>query len=490
MKQGKPAKLPADLGASPIPQLVLHLAIPAMTAQLVNILYNIVDRIYIGNIPIIGGTALAGVGICGPVVSLITSFGTWVGLGGSILFSMRLGAGNRRVARSILATSFYLLALFSAVLTVLVILFKDVLLLFFGASPATFPYANGYMTIYAMGSFFALMAAGLNYFITCQGFALLGMLTVVIGALCNIVLDPIFIFLFDMGVEGAALATVIAQIASSAFAFLVLRGKKLPISLSFLPLRRHLVGKILVLGISPFVILATDSVILILLNAVLQQYGGAEGDLLIAAATIVQSYMLLISSPLLGITSGTQAILSYNYGAGRTERILKAEKCILLLAVSFTALMFVMTQFLPPHFVRLFTTVTEQQTLAIWGIGAFTLAIVPMAFQYTFVDGLTALGCTNVALCLSLLRKCVFALSTLLLPLIFTARHAFYAEAISDGLCATISSAVFLLVIPRYLNRWDGTIHPTLVTPAAATAPATADTTDEMDPVNQAGVSS
>ena len=217
-----------DLGKDRIPILVLKLAIPSMIAQFVTVLYSIIDRMFIGNIPKIGDAALAGVGVCGPIVTLLTSFGTLIGLGGSILMAMRMGAGRKKQAESILAHSFALLVVFSAVLTVLFLVSKRYLLNWFGASPATFPYADSYLTIYTAGTFFALLAIGLNYFITCQGFPAIGMITVLIGAVTNIILDPVFIFVLDMKVAGAAIATVIAQFASCAFAFCFLTGKKFP----------------------------------------------------------------------------------------------------------------------------------------------------------------------------------------------------------------------------------------------------------------------
>ena len=210
-------KKSTDLGKDKIPILVLKLAVPSMIAQFVNVLYSTVDRMFIGNIKGIGDTALAGVGVCGPIVTLLTSFGTLVGLGGSILMAMRMGAGRKKQAENILAHSFAILVIFSAFLTVLFLFLKGHLLNWFGASPATFPYADSYLTIYTAGTFFALMAVGLNYFITCQGFPGIGMTTVVIGALTNIILDPVFIFGFHMNVAGAAAATVIAQFASCAF---------------------------------------------------------------------------------------------------------------------------------------------------------------------------------------------------------------------------------------------------------------------------------
>lgn len=446
-----------DLGKDRIPILVLKLASPSMIAQFVTVLYSIIDRMFIGNIPKIGDAALAGVGVCGPIVTLLTSFGTLIGLGGSILMTMRMGAGRKKQAESILAHSFALLVVFSAVLTVLFLVSKRYLLNWFGASPATFPYADSYLTIYTAGTFFALLAIGLNYFITCQGFPAIGMITVLIGAVTNIILDPVFIFVLDMKVAGAAIATVIAQFASCAFAFCFLTGKKIPIKITrlrkktFSPL---IVKKIIGLGISPFLILATDSVIIIVLNTVLQKYGGPkEGDILITCATIVQSYMMLITGPMLGISSGTQAILSYNYGARNIKRVKKAEKYVLILCLCFTTLMFLLSRIVPEYFIRIFTKDALQLQLCTWGIGVFTLMIIPLSFQYVFVDGFTALGRSKTALVLSLWRKGDYMLFTIVLPIFFGAKSAFYAQPLADGIGAVMSTIAFLLIFRKHLEK-------------------------------------
>ena len=450
-------KKTTNLGKDKVPLLVLKLAVPSMIAQFVNVLYSTVDRMFIGNIPRIGDEALAGVGVCGPIVTLLTSFGTLIGLGGSILMAMRMGAGRKRQAENILAHSFVLLVLFSALLTFFFLLIKGHLLNWFGASDTTFPYADSYMTIYTAGTFFALMAVGLNYFITCQGFPGIGMLTVIIGALTNILLDPVFIFGFHMNVVGAAIATVIAQFVSCAFAFRFLTGKKIPVKITLLRKKNFspmIVQRILVLGVSPFLILATDSVILIVLNTVLQTYGGPEeGDLLITCATIVQSYMMLITGPMLGISSGTQAILSYNYGAKNIDRVKSAEKYILLLCLCFTTLMFLVSRTVPEYFIRIFTRDPGQTDLCIWGIHVFTLMIIPLSFQYVFVDGFTALGRSRTALFLSVFRKGDYILFTIVLPIFWGARSAFYAQPLADGISAVMSSVAFLLIFRKHLEK-------------------------------------
>ena len=446
-----------DLGQDRIGPLVLKLAIPSMIAQFVTVLYSTIDRIFIGNIPKIGDAALAGVGVCWPIVTLLTSFGTLIGLGGSILMAMRMGAGRKKQAESILAHSFAMLTVFSVLLTILFLLSKKHLLNWFGASSVTFPYADSYLTIYTAGTFFALMAIGLNYFITCQGFPAIGMVTVLMGAVTNILLDPVFIFVLDMKVAGAAVATVIAQFASCAFAFCFLTGKKIPIRITWLRKKSFsplIVKKIIGLGISPFLILATDSVIIIVLNTVLQKYGGPkEGDILITCATIVQSYMMLITGPMLGISSGTQAILSYNYGAREIKRVKKAEKYILLLCLCFTTVMFLISRIIPESFIRIFTKDPVQLQLCTWGISVFTLMIIPLSFQYVFVDGFTALGRSKTALVLSLWRKGDYMLFTMILPVFFGARSAFYAQPLADGIGAVMSTIAFLLIFKKHLEK-------------------------------------
>lgn len=442
-----------DLGNDSITQLVLKLAIPTMIAQFVNMLYSIIDRIYIGNIPGEGSIALAGVGICGPIVTLLSSFGTLIGLGGSILMAMRMGEGNMKRAKQILSNSFLTLVVLSVTLTVSFLLMKDKLLMWFGASETTFVYANTYMTIYTAGTFFALMAIGLNYFITCQGFSTIGMATVLIGAFANIVLDPIFIFVFDMGVAGAAIATVISQILSCSFAIGFLFSKRPPIKISFGNYSMGIILRIAAIGLSPFLILATDSVIMIIMNSVLQRTGGANADMLITAATIVNSYMSLITGPMGGISGGTQAIISFNYGAGKTERVRDAEKKILLLCVVFTVIMFTISRFSAESFARIFVSDAEEIALAGWGIRTFTLAIIPLAFQYALVDGLTAMGRTKTALFLSMFRKISYAVLIVVFAYAFGAKNAFYSEPVMDFIGATMSTIVFLLVFEKHMKH-------------------------------------
>ena len=291
-------KLENNLGTDPIRPLVVRVAIPSMLAQFVSVLYSIVDRIYISNLPAIGDVALAGVGICGPVVTMIGAFASLVGVGGAPLMSIRMGAGKMEEARRILSNSFLMLCVCSVVLTGVAFALRQPMLLAFGASPVTFPYAEQYFTVYLAGTVFNLLSLGMNQFIICQGFAKKGMISVMLGAVVNIVLDPVFMFLLDMGVVGAALATVISQLCSCVYVLCFLFGKKVPIPISFGGYRPRLMGRILLTGMTPFLIIAVDNVMIIAMNAVLQHYGGAElGDRLITCATIAQSFMLVVTMP-------------------------------------------------------------------------------------------------------------------------------------------------------------------------------------------------
>ena len=447
-------KISNNLGKDSVLGLVFKLAIPTMLAQLVNLLYSIVDRMYIGHIPEIGGLALAGVGVCGPIVTFLSSFGTLVGLGGSIIMSIKMGEKRYKKARFVLANSFLALSVIAISLTIIFLILKDKLIMMFGASNITFPYANTYLTIYTLGSFFALMAIGLNFFITCQGFAMVGMLTVIIGALVNILLDTIFIFWLNMGVAGAAWATVIAQITSFIFAFRFLTSRKIKIPITFKGYSMEIVRDIIKFGFSPFFILTTDSIILIALNAMLQKYGGtSQGDLLVSGATIIQSYLLLITGPLIGLSGGTQPLLSYNYGARKIERVKKAEKYIVIFALVLTSTMFILTPFISPWFISLFTDEINLATVAKWGIRASVWGIVPLSFQYCFVDGFTAIGRIKTAFSLSMFRKMLYKSSTFFLPALFEARSAFYAQPVSDILGAIASTTAFYLIFNKHLEK-------------------------------------
>ena len=446
-----------DLGRDPVFQLVLRLALPTMLAQLVSVLYSIVDRIYIGNLPEIGSLALAGVGVCGPIVTLLGSFATLVGMGGSPIMAMRMGEGDLPQARRILSNAFLALLVLSGVLTAGFLLAKDTLLMWFGASEATFGYADTYLTIYTCGTFFALLSSGMNSFLICQGFSGLGMATVMLGAALNIVLDPLFIFVFHLDVAGAAWATVISQAASCLFVLLSLLRKKVPVRLGWGGFDLRIMKRVLLFGLSPFLTIATDSILLIVLNTVLQRFGGpGEGDILITCATIVQSFMLIITMPMGGITLGGQPVVSFNYGAGQIDRIKWAVRAIVTLCLVFCALMLVVTHTISPLFVRLFTSDPAILERSVRYIKIFTCMILPLAVQYPLVDETTALGKVKLALFCSAFRKFVFLTGLILLPALLTADAAFFSEPVADVVSATMTSCLFFHFFPKILKEREG----------------------------------
>lgn len=454
-------KLENNLGTDPIRPLVLRIAIPSMLAQFVSVLYSIVDRIYISNIPLVGETALAGVGVCGPVVTLIGAFASLIGVGGAPLMSIRMGAGKTEEARRILSNSFLMLCVCSVALMAGVFPLRQPMLMAFGASDATYGYANTYFTVYLCGTVFNLLALGLNQFIICQGYARKGMISVMLGAALNIVLDPVFIFLFDMGVAGAAVATVLSQLASCLYVLRFLFGKSVPIAITFGGYDGRLMLRILAVGMTPFLIIGVDNIMIISMNAILQSYGGAElGDRLVTCATIAQSFMLVVTMPLGGISGGTQTILAFNYGARRRERILQAQKYITILCVAYVAVLFVLARLAGPLFVRLFTSEADLAAEALSAIRVCTLAILPLGIQYEVVDGFTAMGQVHLSLPLSFFRKVVYFGALFLLPALFGARAAFYAEPISDVLGPLACIVVYRLAIRRVLD-FDGTVPQT-----------------------------
>lgn len=437
------------LGTAKIVPLVLSLAIPAMIGQFVNVVYSIVDRMYIGNIAHYGELKLAAVGICSPILTLITSFAALVGIGGAPLLSMKLGEKDEKGAQQILNNAFFLLSIVSVLITAIVLIFKKPLLMLFGASDILLPYANTYLTIYTAGAVFAIMSAGLSYFIICQGFSKTAMIIVLAGTISNIILDPLFIFVFHLDIAGGALATVLSQFLSCILSLIFLFSKRPIIRIHFGEYSAKVIKRILVFGICPFIILATDSLILIVFNSMLQNYGG---DSVVAAATISQSFLLLITMPMLGISTGTQTILSYNYGARQQDRVISSERFILLCCVVFTTFMFVLSRFAAEPFAKIFTDNPDMIQAAAWQIKISVLGIIPLAFQYAFVDGLTALGAVRYSVTASLIRKSTYLVLIVVLPSVFGVNAAFYAEPITDTICAVITSAIFFYAFRKVIN--------------------------------------
>ena len=445
-------KLENDLGKDKISSLVFKIAIPSMLAQFVSVLYSIVDRMFVGNIPVVGDLSLAGVGVCGPIVTMISAFAFLVGVGGAPLMGIALGGGKRTKALQILGNSFLMLGVISVIVTGLVLVFREPMLRLFGASDETYEYAEAYFTIYVSGTIFALMATGMYQFIIAQGYAKVGMFSVILGAVLNVILDPIFIFGFKLGVRGAALATVISQAANAAFALHFL-FRSAGVTITFGHYEPRLMGKILKMGMTPFIIIAMDNLMLIAMNALLQRYGGVRGDELITVNTICQSFMLVMTMPLGGISSGTQCILSYNYGAGAPDRVLKAQKYITALCAGYTALLFVLARVAGTQFVSLFTSDPNLNAQACRAIRICTLMAIPLGVQYEIVDGFTGMGQVQLALPLSFWRKAVYFAAIFIIPLFLDADMIFYAEPISDIGAVLVSIPVYFIGIHHVMKK-------------------------------------
>lgn len=449
-----------NLGSKNTFKSILYLAIPSMIAQLVNILYNIVDRIFIGNMPSNGEIALIGVGVCAPILTFLSSFAYLIGLGGAPVFSMSLGEKNEENSKKILANAFILLMIISVILLIIIYPLAKPILYLFGVSEQSFPYAYSYLLIYLGGTFFSILSLGLTQFIIAQGKSTLAMLVTLLGCVINVGLDPLLIYVCNMGVNGAALATLISQFVSFLFVLFLLL-KVTNIKLSFCRLEKKISMKILKLGFSPFIITCTDSIIFICLNTCLKNYGGIKADFYIEVATIVQAFFSLTTGPLLGISSGTQPLLAYNYGAKNVNLIKKSEFQITLFAFIFCTVCFGLSFFVAEPFARLFISLASntpnEEVITIAGkvIMIYMFGIIPLAFQYVFVDGLTGLGQAKYSIWLSLNRKIVLLLPLTILLSIVTkdAFSVFYAELIADVVSSVVSSGVYLILIKKILNK-------------------------------------
>lgn len=441
-----------DLGNDKISKLVLQIALPSMLAQFVSVLYNIVDRIFVGNIPHIGSLSLAGVGICGPIVTLIGSFAFLIGIGGTPLMGIALGEQKEKKATHILANCFLMLCIIAVIVMILALIFREPMLRLFGASEITYPYAEAYFKIYISGTLFSLLSMGMYQFVIAQGYAKVGMCSIILGAVLNILLDPLFIFVFHLGVQGAALATIISQFFSALFVIHFLL-KKSKITISFGNYKIKTMLQVLKLGLTPFIIIALDNVMLISMNSLLQTYGKADGDTLITINTIVQSFMLVLTMPLGGISGSTQSILSFNYGAGNSKRVLEAQKYIFILCIAYTSVLFLLARVASPLFVSLFTTDPVLNAKACKAIHICTLAVIPLGLQYAIVDGFTGMGQVQFSLPLSLWRKSVYFIAIFIIPTIMDASMIFYAEPISDLLCIFVSIPIYCLSIKKILKK-------------------------------------
>ena len=443
------------LGTEKVSKLLFELALPSITAQVINMLYNIVDRIYIGHIENIGSLALTGVGLCFPILILISAFSALIGMGGSPQASIRLGAKDHEGAEKILGNCFSILLIMSVILTGVFLVSSESLLMMFGASADTLPYAMEYLNIYVIGTIFVMISLGLNSFISAQGFAKISMMTVLIGAIVNIVLDPIFIFGLSMGVRGAALATIISQCVSALWVLIFLFGKKTTLRIH----RKHMkpsmkvLGPVLALGLAPFIMQSTEGLLNICFNSSLQKYGG---DIAVGSMTILASCMQVLMLPLSGLSQGAQPIISYNFGAGNKERVKKAFRLLFICCVIYAGAFWLLNIIAPKVFVGLFASDATLKETASWALRIYMATGFMMGIQIACQQTFVAIGQAKISLFIACLRKLI-----LLIPLIYILPGffqdkvfaVFLAEPVADFLSVSTAATLFALNIHKILSK-------------------------------------
>lgn len=444
----------SPLATVPVPRLMFKMALPSVVAQIVNLLYNIVDRIYIGHIPEVGADALTGVGLCMPMILLVNAFAMLGAAGGAPRAAIALGQGNRKEAEKIMSNCFSMLLLFGLALTVIYITFAEPFLWLFGASDATIGYALEYLFVYAIGTVFTLVVLGMNSFLTAQGFSTFAMLTTLIGAGLNILLDPLFIFTFDMGVRGAAIATVISQVVSCLWVlyFLVI-GKRTNLRLNRLRLQRSVCMPCLALGASGFVMLATEAILNICFNSSLSRHGG---DIAVGSMTIISSCVNLVLLPCSGICQGCQPIIGYNFGARNMERVKKCVTLQIAVCAGYTLLFWTFCMLFPRVLAGVFSNDPQLVEYTVWTMRVYMAGVFAMGFQTSCQQSFVALGQAKVSLLLACLRKLV-----LLIPLIYIfpvllenkVFAIFLAEPVSDVIAAAVTVTVFVLQFKKILKN-------------------------------------
>lgn len=446
------------LGKEPIGKLLLKLALPTVAAQLINMLYNIVDRIYIGHIPEVGAMALTGVGVCMPIILVVSAFAALVSNGGAPRASIFMGKGDQKSAEHTLGNCFTAQVLVSAVLTAVLLIWNREFLLAFGASENTIEYAVDYMNIYAVGTIFVQLTLGMNAFITAQGFAKTGMLSVLIGAVCNIVLDPVFIFGFKMGVRGAALATVLSQAVSCVWVLSFLLGKKttLKIRRQYLALDPKFILPSLALGLATFIMQASESVISVAFNSSLLRYGG---DIAVGAMTILSSVMQFSMLPLQGLGQGAQPIISYNYGAGNKKRVKDTYFLLLKVSLCFSGLMWAGIQLFPEAFAGMFTSDAQLLAYTTKAMRIYLAVSVIFGIQLACQMTFTSLGRAKASIMVAVMRKFVLLLPLIyIMPRIFAedqARAVYMAEPVADVLAVSFTVVLFYFEFRRALRVLD-----------------------------------
>lgn len=450
----------ADLGSAPVGKLLFSLALPTIASQIVNMLYNLVDRVYIGHmqpVETVGTLALTGVGVCLPIIMIISAFAALMGMGGAPRASIYEGQGDIRSAEEIMGNCLTMLVVTSLVLTVLLRLFAEPLLLTFGASPDTIDYALKYINIYARGTIFVQVTLGMNAYITAQGFSTVSMKTVLIGAVLNTILDPIFIFGLDMGVRGAATATVVSQAVSALWVLKFLTGKKTKWCLRKEFLRPHtkVVMPCIALGLSPFIMQSTESLIAVCFNASLLKYGG---NIAVGTMTILTSMMQFAMMPLMGLTQGAQPIISYNYGARSADRVRTAFKLLLKTCLAYSMILWALVQLFPKVFILIFNNNPELVDYAVRALriymGATGIFGIQVACQQTFV----ALGNAKTSLFLAVLRKIILLIPLIYILPLFLADKAtavFLAEPVADCLAVIATACMFRIQFRRSMAELE-----------------------------------
>lgn len=445
------------LGREPIGKLLWQLSLPAIAAQLINLLYNLVDRVYIGHMPENGALALTGVGVCMPVIMIVSAFAALISNGSAPRASIAMGKGDNDEAEKILGNSFSLQLIISVVLTVILLLFNRQFLLAFGASENTIEYATAYMSIYAIGTVFVQLTLGMNAFITAQGFAKVGMLSVLIGAVCNIILDPILIYGFGMGVRGAATATILSQAVSTIWVIHFLTGKKtiLKIRKKYMKLEAGVVLPGLALGMAPFIMQASESIIIVCFNSSLLKYGG---DVAVGAMTILSSVMQFSMLPMQGLGQGAQPISSYNFGAGNAGRVKKTFKLLLAASLIYSLIIWALVMLFPQTFAMIFSSDPQLIEYTKWALRIYAAAMgifgAQIACQMTFIS----MGNAVASILVAVMRKFI-----LLLPLIFLLPHfvenqtmgVYLAEPVADLLAVTFTVILFYFQFKKALGKLE-----------------------------------
>ena len=442
------------LGTAPIPKLLLMMGIPSLLAQLVNLLYSMVDRIYIGHIPGSGADALTGMGLCTPLITMVVAFSSFVGAGGAPLAAIALGKGDRKKAEKILANGVTLLILFSIILTIVIYVIKTPFLYKFGASDATYPYADEYISTYMFGTLFVLIATGLNTFITAQGQSKVAMKSVMIGAITNIILDTVFIVYLQWGIRGAALATVIAQAFSALWVVLFLFSKKATLRIipQSMALEWKLVGTIAALGVSPFIMQITESLISVVFNSGMAKYGN---DLYVGSITVMQTVMMIAFIPNNGFAQGAQPIISYNYGANNEERVKRSCKYIIGIATAYAFIISLIAILAPGLVASIFTSDVEMIELCKKVMPIFMSGMLVFGLQTGCQQAFLALGQAKKSLFFALFRKVILMIPlAIILPMITKSVISIYfAEAISDAVSAITCALVFAFSLPKILTH-------------------------------------